>query len=105
METITAYEEVLRERRIARIKTSGKLLLKMLDMEGGVIWNIKSADEFGDIEMLIEHPDLPLVKVADPMPEMQIMYQIHYGENGSLLSVERIDPPKKKQDDEQVSVK
>lgn len=91
IETIRMQEE----RHIAKIKTSGKLLMKMLDLEGGVIWYIRPAEWFGDIEMLVEHPDLPLVKVAEAVPVVDIAFQLTYGEDGSVISIERVDPPKK----------
>lgn len=83
------------ERHVAKIITSGKHLLKILDFEGGIIWDIKPANEFGDVVLTIEHPDLPLVAIAQPFPEVRVMYTATYGEGNTLLKVERSDPPKK----------
>ena len=85
------------ERHVARIITSGKLLLKILDFEGGIIWDIKPANEFGDVAILVEHPDLPLTKVYEQIPEVRPIYEATYGEDGTLIKVERTDPPKSNQ--------
>ena len=82
------------ERHLGKIRIYSRLLLKIMDFEGGIIWDIRQADEFGIIALTIEHPDLPLVQDAQPIPVILPSYTSHYGTEHSLLRIERVDPPK-----------
>jgi hypothetical protein len=66
----------------------------MLDFEGGVIWQV-GIDDFGTVELLLEHPDLPKVKIGSPIERVLVSYTTTYGDNGIILHIERTSPPKK----------
>ncbi len=81
--------------------------MKFLDFEGGAILGVSNRPEYynpDEIDILIEHPDLPEVEDGFLLPRLSPMYQstIHIvkedGENEKAVTfekIERIDPPKK----------
>lgn len=86
------------ERYVAIIEVDAKILLKMLDFEGGIIHRVFQPDEVwkpGTISLVLEHPDLDKVEDGYTLRRKIPIYKATYGEGGSLLKVERIDPPKK----------
>lgn len=81
----------------AVIKFNSDTFLKMLDFEGGVIHSIKLEEPYLPpeyIEILLEHPDLPEVKVGALVEGIKPIYQSTYGDNGGLIRVERTYPEK-----------
>jgi len=82
-------------------------LAKLLDFEGGKILRISERPEYynpKDIELLIEHPDLPEVEDGHLLPMIEPMYQstirvIQADEENeeaeTFEKIERIEPPKK----------
>ena len=86
-------------RHEAIIQISKGLLAKMLDFEGATIHEVYEPDEYfvngaPYFCVVMEHPDFPGVSIDEAMPVVKIAFQAHYGEDGSLLRVERTDPPK-----------
>ena len=79
-------------RHAARIPIDSRLLLKILDFEGGFVWNTEVKD--GRLYLTVEHPDLPEVREYEQLPEITPAYTTTYGDDGSLLKIERTDPPK-----------
>ncbi len=83
----------------AIIQVDIKTFLKMLDFKDGIIHNIKKNDEVwqpGILEMVLEHPDLPLVRDGDYLQKITPTYLMRQGENGVIIEIERTDPPKKR---------
>lgn len=89
------------------ITVSKKNLLKWLDFEGGTIHRIQQNPDYwrpDDIEIVIEHPDLPEVADNYVLSRVLPLYTstIHVvqtdAENEKAITfekIERIDPPKK----------
>ena len=81
----------------AMIKINLDVLLEMLDFKGGRIHKIYTDDECFDpdyFNVLIEHPDLPVVSAAEKAPPITPLYTKYFGDNGGLIKIERSDPPK-----------
>lgn len=85
---------------IGKVKISNKILLKMLDFEDGEILgiyqdpNVYHSDEF---TILIKHPDMPEAIEHYPYQEVHPVWLMHYGDDGSVVRIERIQPPKIKE--------
>jgi len=85
-------------RNAAIIELNMKLLLDMLDFKGGIIHRVYTPDDLINpsyFNVVIEHPDLPEVEDGERLPVVTPTMQSFYGEDGSLLKIERIDPPKR----------
>jgi len=85
------------ERHGAIIKVDIKTLLKMLGFKDGIIHNIKINDEIwqpGILEMVLEHPDLPLVRDGDYLQKITPVYLMRQGENGVIIEIQRTHPQK-----------
>ena len=81
------------ERHAGYIPMSSKLLMEILDFKGGIIWGANLTD-FGVLEILIEHPDLPLVKETEALQRIVLIHKATYAKNGVITRLERTDPPK-----------
>ncbi len=80
------------------IKIDNKMLLKLLDFEGGTVLGIYTPEGYLNIGYfcaVIEHPDLPEVQDSEKLADVSLTMQSYYGEDGSLLKLERIQPEKK----------
>lgn len=80
-------------KHIGYIRIDSKFLSKILDLDGAVIWNAR-VNDFNVLEILLEHPDLPEVEESSPLPFVHITQEAEYGDNGVLLQIKRISPPK-----------
>jgi len=84
-------------RHVAIVTISNELLLNMLDFKGGIVHRVFMDDDFLEptsFNVVIEHPDLPEVPINERLPHIKPIMQYHYGQDSTLLKVERIDPPK-----------
>lgn len=91
----------------AIIRIPKDYLLKMLDFEGGIIHSVRVNPEYWrakEIEIVIEHPDLPEIEPGMMLYPVQPMYLTHChvvqvdDQNEKAVTyekIERIDPPKK----------
>ena len=82
----------------ALIQLDFKLLLEMLDFKGGDIRRVYTDDGYFNpthCNILIEHPDLPVVPPAEMARPITPSYTKYFGEDGGLIRVERTDPPKR----------
>ena len=84
----------------AIIRVSKKALLKLLDFEGGTIHSIRSDPgkwNPDEIEIVVEHPDLPEVEDGFCMLEIKSTYRrdIQFVNDVYYEKIERIDPLKK----------
>ena len=86
------------DKNVGHIQIDSKTLMQMLDFEGGVIWGVR-LDDFGIVELLVQHPDMPKVKEGMPIEKVWISHRATYGDNGVILRTERVDPPKRKSND------
>ena len=77
-------------RHAGKVKISQKALLDWLQFEGGEIHQASIHEVFGDVELIIEHPDLPEYQLGDCLQTVTPNYIKHVGENGQLLSIERV---------------
>lgn len=61
---------------VGRIRLSQELILEWLDYVGGKIGNVRLDFETlsGDVELTIEHPDMPEVKEAEKIPIVTPLY-------------------------------
>lgn len=74
----------------AIVRITEKLLLAFLQFQEGRILNARvSPDTSGAIEIVLEHPELPVVEDGHPYEVVCPSYTSHFGENGQLLSIER----------------
>ena len=79
----------------AKVGISTKLLLDLLDFQGGRIHRVYTPDDYLDPDTffaVIEHPDLPEVEIGTQLPEVLVSLHTTYGENG-VVKIERVDPP------------
>jgi hypothetical protein len=78
----------------AIITISKEALLSILQFEGGVIHDIKISDEqwFQQIEIVIEHPDLPEVRKGDWLLKITPTYSVK--KRGNFIKMTRVDPQK-----------
>jgi len=86
------------ETNAAIIKIDAKTLLKILDFEGGTIHRAYMPKELWqpkEVWITLEHPDLPEVSRGDILIRIVPIYATTYGDNGGIIKVERVDPPKK----------
>lgn len=82
----------------AKIRIDKKLLAEILDFEGATIHKVFEPDEYLNptyFYVIVEHPDLPAVPQNETLPVVTPIMQSYYDEDGGLLKIERIDPPKK----------
>ena len=89
----------MKERQAAILKVDFKVLTRVLDFEGATVHRIYTPDEYlnpGYFCLVLEHPDLPVIKENERLSEITPIMQANYGEGGSLLSIERIEPKKLK---------
>jgi len=87
----------MEEKHAAIIRIDKKVLLKVLDFEGGEIHRVYEAEQYFKpdyICIVLEHPDLPAVREGEWMVEITPIMQVRYGEDGSLLGIERESPEK-----------
>ena len=57
--------------RVARIRVTGELLRQILHFPAGTLFlDARRADRWGDLEILVEHPDLRPVPESSPIPEV-----------------------------------
>ncbi len=79
---------------------SSELLLNMLDFQGGTIIGVSPGRFIGigveEINLVIEHPDMPEVKEDGTLEQVCPILTFHYGDNGVIIRLERIQPPKGK---------
>jgi len=90
-------EKTMRKVHGARIELDFKILLKILDFEGGTIHRVYTPDEYlypDKALVIIEHPDLPEIPINEVAQTIRPIYQSTYGDNGCLLRAERIEPAK-----------
>jgi len=90
----------MEERHAAIIKVSKKRFLKGLDFEGGIIHRVYEPEVYFEPDhfcVVLEHPDLPKVNQGDLLYTIQPIYQFSYGEDGSLIKIERIEPKGEKE--------
>jgi len=77
---------------------SSELLLNLLDFQGGAITNISPSRFIGvgidEINLVIEHPDMPEVKEDGTIEQVCPMLTVHYGDNEGIIRLERTHPPK-----------
>lgn len=77
---------------VAIIDISAKVLLEILDFEGGEVVGIRFPVEYYKgqiIELVLEHPDLPEVREGDQLTHIIPAYK------GTQRERKRVDPPKK----------
>ena len=85
------------KRHGAIIQISLKVLAEILDFKGATIHRVFMDNELWEphhLSVVIEHPDLPELEPNKRLSVVTPVMQSYYGEDGSLLKVERIDPPK-----------
>ena len=70
-------------------------LRKLLDFDGATIWEAK-IDDFNNLKILLEHPDLPEILDDQPIPDVHVSLMNTYAENGVIVKMERTAPPKKR---------
>ena len=91
-----------RTRHAAIVEISTDFLLRLMEFHnGGSIHRVYARDEWLEphtVYLIIEHPDLPAVPINQTLPEIKVTLQTTYGENGVPTLIERIDPPKQKED-------
>jgi len=83
-------------RHAAIISISNQFLLNMLDFKGGIIHRVFMDDEFlapTSFNMVVEHPDLDEIPDHERLPYITPIMESNFGEDGSLLSVHRTNPP------------
>jgi len=78
----------------AIIKVSPELLLDWLQFKGGKLHKADVEGFFGELNLYIEHPDLPLIIGGAPPGVVQPTYQRFCDSKGNLISIERIEPPR-----------
>ena len=69
----------------ARVKIARNLLAEMLGYEGGVVHHVRDPDSYinpKDVDLYIEHPDLPEVKEGEPCQDVTPMIEVKYFKNG-----------------------
>jgi len=86
----------------AIIRINKAMLATMLDMKGAVIHRVYQPEGYFDIDhpcfcVSVEHPDLPEVGIGEQLPEVAVVLMGHYAEDGKLLGIERLSPPKKEE--------
>ena len=82
----------------ALIRIDQKMLLKMLDFEGGEIRGVRLQSEYlvsPDIEVALIHPDLPEIRAGQIAITICPTFTRTYAEHGGLVKVERTHPAKK----------
>ena len=72
------------------VETLGKLL----DFDGATMWGAK-IDDYNNLKILLEHPDLPELLDNQPIPDVRVSLMNTYAENGAIVKIERTAPPKK----------
>uniref|UniRef100_A0A6M3J6M6 Uncharacterized protein n=1 Tax=viral metagenome TaxID=1070528 RepID=A0A6M3J6M6_9ZZZZ len=75
------------------VQISAQHLLDLLDLHGGTIWRAELS-RWGQLEILIEHPDLPELYIGDVYTPVLITMRTECDDNGHIIKTERIDPPK-----------
>ena len=81
------------ERRVGRVRIDASTFGELFDFKGAVIWGV-SIDEFNIISLLIEHPDMPVIREGDKMVDVAVSLTTTYAENGGITKIERVQPPK-----------
>ena len=92
------FKAPIRKRFAGLVDIDVGFLLKIFDLEGGEILDVRFEDDFLPhkvIRMIIEHPDLPQVDKDKPLDHVYLTHQTTCGENGVPIKIERIEPPKK----------
>jgi hypothetical protein len=85
------WTEQSEPRHIGKIRISEKTLLDWLQFDGGAIRGIQLSDFIASdtIEILIEHPEMPIVREGELVPEVWPLYSASY-EAGRLTDIKRI---------------
>lgn len=83
----------MRKRHAGYIAIDSKFFGRLLDFEGAILWSAK-VDDFGVVRILVEHPDLPLVKEGESIKDIYVTHTVTFADNGVITKLERTDPPK-----------
>lgn len=60
--------------RIGILQISEKKLLELLQFEGGIIRDIRLSSNWGDIEITIEHGNMPIISKGEQMQKILSIY-------------------------------
>ena len=77
---------------IARVRVSQEVLLRFLDFNGGHIRSISQSEYYPSLVLVIEHPDMPLVREGEMIPDIMPEYTTSQTDNH--IRTDRIFPPK-----------
>jgi hypothetical protein len=89
----------VKERHGAVIRLDLTLLKAMLDFKGAVIHRVYMDDDYLEpryCNILMEHPDLPVINDGERASVITPIYMRTYGKNCQLVGVDRIEPKKEK---------
>ena len=92
-----AKEEVktaLLQKNIAIVPVTSKLLCDILDFKGGQIRQARVNDFGNEVELVIEHPDMPIMFEGNALMKITPLLQVTYGDNGVPTRISRIEPRK-----------
>ena len=79
---------------VAILTVSERAILDWLQFEGGKIRSIRfSPDHLAEVEMIVEHTDLPEMTDSDMLTKITPAYR--YWKRGRFIKTLRIDPQKK----------
>ena len=77
----------------ARIKISRNLLAEVMGYEHGIVHHVREPEGYinpNEIDIYIEHPDLPEVPDGERCTEVNPMFEVRYYKNGRY-SFKRLD--------------
>lgn len=72
--------------RVGKIIVSEELLLKMFDFYPGKIRRI-NLGRWNEVEVIIEHPDMPEVKEGEPIPDVMPLYMVNQDALGHKVTI------------------
>jgi len=80
---------------VSIIRIDEKTFLDWLQFQGGKLIGIRQGDYLKTVELIIEHPDLPFVYDNCLIPTITPVYTKECAEDGNVVSLVRVDPPRK----------
>jgi len=86
-----------RELHAGIIEMDVEFLANIMDFKGAHIHGVYTKDNMIEPKtffIVIEHPDLPIYRLGTVLERVLVTHASTYGENGSLIKVERVYPPK-----------
>ena len=89
------FKRKSKTRHVAIVCINTNLLLDMLQFKGGVVHDVRFNPDYwkpGQIELVLEHPDLPIVEDGSPLIHVDPIYEVKVNKHNRIVDMTRLEP-------------